>query len=105
MPSAVQRSCPGTSDAAPGRGDSEPRAPRGSRCRAEDAMNDDMKADEPFDPPDPIPASARPPGEARRPDRVRSAGQRGGGEGTDDDGPDSDESGGPTAPQRPPSDS
>ena len=104
MPSEVQRSCPGTSDAAHGGGGSEPRA-AGLEGHAEDAMNDDMKADEPFDEPEPIPSSARPPGEARRPDRVRPAGQREGGEGTEDDGPDSDESGGPTAPQRPPSDS
>lgn len=66
-------------------------------------MNDDMKRGDPFDEPDPIPASARP-GEARRPDRVSPAGQPRVVE-ADDDGPDSDESGGPTAPQRPPSDS
>lgn len=66
-------------------------------------MNDDIQADDRTDEPDPIPASAQP-GGAMRPDRVSPADPRGEGEGTDD-GPDSDESGGPTAPQRPPSDS
>ena len=67
-------------------------------------MSDDIQADDRTDEPDPIPATAQP-GGARRPDRVSPAGQREGGEESDDDGPDSDESGGPTAPQRPPSDS
>lgn len=65
-------------------------------------MNDEIQANERVDEPDPIPASAQP-GGARRPDRVRPAERPG--EAESDDGPDSDESGGPTAPQRPPSDS
>jgi hypothetical protein len=70
--------------------------------REEDAMNDDIQGNQRVDEPDPVPASAAG-GESARPDRgapARRSGQNG-----EDDAPDSDESGGPTAPQRPPSDS
>lgn len=66
-------------------------------------MNEQIQASDRSDEPDPIPASAQP-GGARRPDRVRPAGRPSDGA-AGDDGPDSDESGGPTAPQRPPADS